>query len=73
MRVSAKVSTARYHVVVAMLIAGMALKWVLIGLGLTVLWYLLAPLFTPKPLRGKRGASDEEPTIIEGKGRVIDE
>lgn len=50
------------------------MKWVLLGVLVLVLWYILAPLITPRPLRprkpprGRKG--DDE--VIDGKGRIID-
>ena len=62
------------------------MKWLLIGLVLVALWYVLAPLFTPSSLRPSRpGPGRQHPparqktgkrqqfTVIDGRGRVVDE
>ena len=56
------------------------MKWLLIGLALIALWYILAPLFTPDSLRRKqRGPAGRQRrqrpdlTVIDGQGRVVDE
>jgi len=64
----------------ALLIAG-GLRWLLIGLALLVAWYILAPLFTPSRLKqrpggkagGKRPRSKRGLTVIDGKGRIVDD
>ncbi len=50
------------------------MKWILLGVLAVVLWYLLAPLFTPRPLRqsGKRRNKRKDDDIIDGEGRIID-
>lgn len=69
------------------LIIGGGLRWVLIGVALLLIWYILAPLFTParrSPQRdrdratgttGKRRRArrkGQDFEVIEGDGRVID-
>jgi len=60
------------------------MKWLLIGLALTALWYILAPLFTPSALRQRRSgpATDQQTskrtrrpdlTVIDGQGRIVEE
>jgi hypothetical protein len=64
----------------ALLIAG-GLRWLLIGLALLLAWYILAPLFTPGRLKKRPGskAGSKRPrskrglTVIDGKGRIIDD
>jgi len=68
-----------------MLVAG--LRWIIVGAVLLVLWYILAPLITPKSLSQrerearprrharyhKRGRrKGQELEVIEGDGRVIE-
>jgi hypothetical protein len=52
------------------------LKLLLIGAIAVFLWYILAPLFTPAPLRGprkspRRKKGYDESKVIDGKGKVI--
>ncbi|MCH7472709.1 hypothetical protein IIA79_07150 [bacterium] len=56
------------------------LKWIIIGLVLTFIWYVLAPFFTPASLRGrkpggkakgKHAGKGENFEVIDGKGRII--
>lgn len=64
----------------AMLMAG-GLRWLLIGLALLLAWYILAPLITPRRLKqhpgskpgSKRPRSKRGLTVIDGKGRIIDD
>jgi len=48
-------------------------KWILIGVALLVLWYILAPLITPRPLRPrKRRDGKQGDEVIDSEGRIID-
>lgn len=50
------------------------MKWILLGVLAVVLWYVLAPLFTPRPLRpgGRRRDKRRDDDVIDGEGRIID-
>ena len=50
------------------------MKWILLGVLAVILWYILAPLITPRPLRQnkRRTGKKQDAEVIEGEGRVID-
>jgi hypothetical protein len=53
------------------------LVWLIIGLALVAIWYLLAPLFTPGslkrgPRRRHRSAKGKNLEVIDGEGRIIE-
>jgi hypothetical protein len=59
------------------LLISAALGWLLVAVGLVLLWYILAPLFTPAALRGKRRPrvhkrKKDKAEVVEGKGRLIE-
>lgn len=50
------------------------MKWILIGVLLVVVWYIIAPLLTPAPLKGGKGrkARKVDADVIEGEGKIIE-
>jgi hypothetical protein len=50
------------------------MKWILLGVLAVVLWYIVAPLITPRPLRPnkRRTSKKQDSDVIEGEGRIIE-
>ena len=50
------------------------MKWILLCVLAVVLWYIVAPMITPRPLRQqkRRTTKKQDTDVIEGKGRIID-